>query len=514
MSLAEVEGRERRAQARGLHRALEGLRADMARRAETTLEAWDGKILRPEFMPSARNLADYLALRRGDLVPFQAPLSSLGLSSLGRSEAHVRPSLDAVLASLALIGGEGAADYPPVEIFAAGPARLAARRDALFGARRGNPNTRIMVTLPSEAAEDAALVATLIASGADCMRINCAHDGPDAWSAMIGHVRRAAAAAGRRVPVQMDLPGPKLRVETVAPGKGEKGAKKERLEAGETGRLFEGDRFEVVETLAAKPDLAQITLSHPALMAAMEVGGALWINDGKIRAKILEVSAGRVLAEITGTPGKGAKIKAEKGVNLPGVDLRVPALTEEDLGHLDFVLAHADIIGFSFVQTGADLRALFAALAARAEPAGEHTGPSLMLKIETPLALRNLPALIVEAGGRMPVGVMIARGDLAVEIGFERLSEIQEEILWLCEAAEVPVVWATQVLESMVKDGQASRAEMTDAAMSQRAECVMLNKGPHLDDAVLFLRDVLVRMDRHTNKKSPRLGALGLWHDL
>ena len=135
-----------------------------------------------------------------------------------------------------------------------------------------------------------------------------------------------------------------------------------------------------------------------------------------------------------------------------------------------------------------------------------------MLKIETPLALRNLPDLIVTAGGTVPVGVMIARGDLAVEIGFDRLSEIQEEILWLCEAAQVPVIWATQVLEGMVRDGQASRAEVTDAAMSQRAECVMLNKGPHVVEAVRFLRGVLTRMDRHQTKKSPRLGPLHLWH--
>ena len=107
---AAVEGQERRAQARGLYRALAALRADMAQRAEMTLEHWDGLIVRPEFQASVRNLADYLALRRGDLVPFQAPLAALGLSSLGRSESHVRASLDAVLASLALIGGEGAAE--------------------------------------------------------------------------------------------------------------------------------------------------------------------------------------------------------------------------------------------------------------------------------------------------------------------------------------------------------------------------------------------------------------------
>lgn len=502
MSLAEVEQRERRAQARGLHRALEALRADLVRRSEATLEAWDGLIARPEFLPSARNLADYLALRRGDLVPFQAPLATLGLSSLGRAEAHVRPSLDAVLAALALIGGEGDDDYPAVEIFAAGPARLAARRDALFGARTAGPRSRVMVTLPSEAADGPELVADLIAAGADCLRINCAHDGPDVWAKMIGHARAAGARAGRRVPVQMDLAGPKLRVEALS------------VKGGETDRLFEGDHFEVVEAFDRKPHLPQLRLSHPALIDAMAEGGALWINDGKLRARIISVSPGKVLAEVTATPSKGAKIKLEKGVNLPGVDLRVPALTEDDLEHLDFVLAHADILGFSFVQTGADLRMLFKELAARAPRGGAHDWPALMLKIETPLALRNLPALIVEAGGQVPVGVMIARGDLAVEIGFERLSEIQEEVLWLCEAAEVPVVWATQVLEGMVKEGQASRAEMTDAAMSQRAECVMLNKGPHLVQAVGFLRDVLGRMDRHTTKKSPRLGALGLWHDL
>ena len=493
---------ERRAQARGLHEALLVLRADMVCRANATMEGWDGLIRRPEFLPSAQNLADYLALRRGDLVPFQLPLAALGLSSLGRAESHVRPSLDAVLASLALIGGAGVTDYPTVEMFSAGPARLAARRDALFGARRDAPRTRVMVTLPGEAATSPALVADLIAHGADCMRINCAHDGPDAWAAMIGHVRHASVRAGRRVPVQMDIEGPKLRVEAISGGKTE------------TPRLFEGDRFEVVERFSRHADAVQVQLSHPALMAAMEVGGDLWINDGKLRAKILATQPGKVLAEITSTPSKGAKIKLEKGVNLPGVDLRVPALTETDIGHLDFILRHADLLGYSFVQTSADLRALFAELDARTEDGAGRTWPALMLKIETPLALRNLPSLIVEAAGRVPTGVMIARGDLAVEIGFERLSEIQEEVLWLCEAAEVPVVWATQVLEGMVKEGQASRAEMTDAAMSQRAECVMLNKGPHLPRAVQFLRDVLMRMDRHTNKKSPRLGALGLWHDL
>jgi pyruvate kinase len=134
-----------------------------------------------------------------------------------------------------------------------------------------------------------------------------------------------------------------------------------------------------------------------------------------------------------------------------------------------------------------------------------------VLWIETPPAVANLPRRIVEGAGRLPLAVMIARGNLAVEIGLDRLSEIREEILWRCEAARVPVVWATQVPERLVKEWMASRAEATDAAMAQRADCVMLNKGPHVVEGIAFLRDVLRRMDRHQHKKTPRLGRLTAW---
>jgi pyruvate kinase len=111
---------------------------------------------------------------------------------------------------------------------------------------------------------------------------------------------------------------------------------------------------------------------------------------------------------------------------------------------------------------------------------------------------------------RPVIAVMVARGDLGVEIGFERMAEIQEEILWLCEAAHVPVIWATQVLESLVKRGLPSRAEVTDAAMSGRAECVMLNKGPHILLALDFLSDVLARMEGHHSKKSSLMRKLSV----
>jgi len=122
----------------------------------------------------------------------------------------------------------------------------------------------------------------------------------------------------------------------------------------------------------------------------------------------------------------------------------------------------------------------------------------------------NLPAMLLEAMKSPRCAVMIARGDLAVECGFERLAELQEEILWLCEAAHVPVIWATQVLETLAKEGMPSRAEVTDAAMAHRAECVMLNKGPYVARAVRVLDDILCRMHGHQAKKRSMLRELQL----
>jgi pyruvate kinase len=462
--------------------------------AEARDARWAPMIRRAEFRNSARNLAQYLALRHADLRPFQRRLSALGLSSLGRAEAHVEASVEAVMAALAAIAGTAPPDWPDAARFTEGAECLAARRNALFGPGMAPdaPQTRIMATMPSEAADNPALMARLVAEGIDCIRINCAHDGPEAWAAMIANARGAGEAAGRRIAVAMDLAGPKIR--TVA--------------ATEKTRVKIGDRFVIATDAAKVSDMVAVTLSFPELAALMQPGAPVWFDDGKLRARVVGRNDDGVVLEVVSAREKGFKLKPEKGVNLPGVDLAIPALTEYDLECIDFVARNADIVGYSFVQTVEDIDALLAALDAAVGP---NARPALMLKIETPLAVRNLPELIVKAGGAGAVSVMIARGDLAVEIGFERLSEIQEEILWLCDAASVPVVWATQVLDGLLHEGQASRAETTDAAMGQRAECVMLNKGPYLADAVAFLRTILQRMDRHQHKKFAHLGPLGAW---
>jgi Pyruvate kinase len=475
---------------------LHALREKIMDEADAIQSTWARDDMRPAFRPSAQNLAAYLALRHADLSPLQPDLAALGLSTLGRSEPHARASLDAVAATLARLSGQDAT-YPDPAAFTEGPARLAARRDTLFGTgASGAPRSRILLTLPTEAATEPDLIPDMLRAGADAMRINCAHDGPEIWAAMIARIRATQDEIGRYVPVLMDLAGPKLRTGPVA------GPNKQRV--------FVGDRLDIRrDAPSAKSKHVATTLSHPDLIDRLAPGMSVFIDDGKIGAEVVEITRKGAKLRVTRAGPEGVKVKPEKGFNLPAVEIDIPALTEEDRVALDFVVGHADMIGYSFVQTPADIRLLIEEVDKRLSEGGHR--PALVLKIETGLAVRNLPKLIVQSGALTETAVMIARGDLAVEIGLERMSEIQEEVLWLCEAAHTPVVWATQVLEGMMKQGLATRAETTDAAMAQRADCVMLNKGPYVVDTIRFLSRILGRMDRHMTKKSARLGPLRSW---
>lgn len=248
---------------------------------------------------------------------------------------------------------------------------------------------------------------------------------------------------------------------------------------------------------------AQIACTCPEVFDHLQSAQKVWIDDGKLGATVEALDAEGALLRIQECRPGGARLQADKGLNFPNMDIDLPALSAKDLADLDHLAGVVDIIGFSFVESGAHMQALLDQLAARQAC---HLG--VIAKIETARAFRNLPEIMLAAIGRLPFGIMIARGDLAMEVGPERLAEVQEEILWLAEAAHLPVVWATQVLETLAKQGTVSRPELTDAAMGERAECVMLNKGPFIEKALASLDDILARMQAHQQKKSAQLRAL------
>jgi len=476
----------------------------------------------PDHHPSARNLLHYLSLRRYDIRPLQDRLSQVGLSSLGRVEPHVMIALERTLAMLALARQAGMPDFSdgPTPIgFRQGQDRLVLNSERLLGPVGNHRKVRIMVTMPGEAAENPAFIQRLVGAGMSMARINCAHDGPETWEALVGHILAAREAHGVSCRICMDLGGPKIRTGSIL--NHDDGARLERgdwvLLVPETmvqgphptlPQLLPGAMPAGAQSAGLGGPLPRATQALPPEYAAVigcsvaevfrdvRTGEPIWFDDGTLGGQIEAAQADGLLVRITQAPPGGRKLRSEKGINLPGTALNLPALTVQDRADLSFITRHADLVAMSFVNRVSDVEDLMLALdAAHAA----HLG--LVLKIETNSGFKHLPDLLLSAMKRRDVGVMIARGDLAVESGFVRLAEVQEEILRIAEAAHVPTIWATQVLENLAKTGLPSRAEVTDAAMGVRAEAVMLNKGPYILEAVEALETILLSMQPHQTKK-------------
>jgi pyruvate kinase len=250
---------------------------------------------------------------------------------------------------------------------------------------------------------------------------------------------------------------------------------------------------------------ARIHCTLDAAFASVRPGENVWLDDGKIGGIVTANDGSTIRVKITRTGPNGARLRAEKGINFPDTQFALSALTAKDLADLEQVVGFVDMVALSFLRGPDDILVLEDHL--HRLGAG-HLG--IVLKIENRQAFENLPRILLASLRSPPVGVMVARGDLAVEVGFERLSEVQEEILWLCEAAHVPVIWATQILEGMAKKGAPSRAEISDAVMGSRAECAMLNKGPYIVETVRFLSGILSRMDQHLDKRMAMLRRLSV----
>ena len=234
-------------------------------------------------------------------------------------------------------------------------------------------------------------------------------------------------------------------------------------------------------------------------------GDPVSLDDGRIEGVVETVSVDEMAVRITTAKPTGSRLRSNKGINFPGTDLDLEGITVKDREDLEFIVEHADAVALSFVRRPDDVIALQEALGNDVD-----RDVPIVAKIETQRAFNALPQILLAVMRRFPAGIMIARGDLAIECGWVRLAEIQEEILWMCEAAHVPVIWATQVLEGAAKKGTPTRAEITDAAMSQRADCVMLNKGPNILGAIHTLDKILRKMQRHHDKKSARLVRLSI----
>lgn len=480
---------------------VKALKVQVLEDGQKLLDNWSKTNTRSSYSDSLRNLAYYMAFRQYDHREIQNNLIPWGVSSLGRIEPHVLSNLDAVIKTLGYITGQEQDDvsYPEYQDGEDRHSMLKHNTDILLGKSPEIRQSQIMVTMPSEAATDYQLVKDLIDSGMNTARINCAHDDNNVWKKMIHNIKQAAKEGNTECRILMDISGPKVRIKNLLTSK-----RNPKLKNGESFLLSNEDAM----TLPANIEIA-VNTSVPEVLKNIDVGQLIKIDDGQVEAKVTEILDSGLILKVTKiTKENGVKIKTEKGINFPDVDIDLNVLTEKDLVDLDFASQHADLIAFSFVKSKEDMAFIESVLQDKLPD--DNKDMPIIAKIETVEAIKEFPNIIAEAASHRPFGVMLARGDLAVEIGYERLSEIQEELLWICEAAHIPMIWATQVLESLIKNGIPTRSEISDVVAGARAECIMLNKGDYIVEGVKTVNDILIKSEDHNYKKTAMLRALNI----
>jgi pyruvate kinase len=357
---------------------------------------------------------------------------------------------------------------PPAKEFQSGCCG-AQNEDGMMTERlRRHRRTKILATL-GPASSTPEMLAQLFLAGADVFRLNFSHGSHQDHAARITMIRALEKKYHRPVGILADVQGPKLRVGQFQSGRVQ---------------LQAGQQF-ILDMNPAPGDTRRVCLPHPEIMAAAGIGATLLLDDGKLRLRVVRCQGGQLLTEVM----NGGMLSDRKGVNIPDVVLPIPALTKKDLTDLEFVLPLGiDYIGLSFVQRPEDVAQAKALADGRAR---------VMTKLEKPQALDDLEAIL-----DLSDAVMVARGDLGVELPPEDVPVAQKRIIRSCQLRGLPVVVATQMLESMITSPAPTRAEASDvaAAVFDGADAVMLSAesaaGQYPREAVNMMDRIIARVER------------------
>lgn len=562
------------------------------------------------------NMQDYLSLKKHDLRELQEMLSMLGLSSLGKSHFHLMYTIDRQLALLALLRKESFDAFS--EAVGYDEAYALMRRRAAFLKPRSSEDSfspSVMITLPSDAAQNTEFIANLSGGHIDICRINTAHDDVEVWQEMADMIAELNRTSRKENPIKIyvDLAGPKFRtgpirqvsasfkvswrkVQSVTLVPKSSGLETSRVQSDDRElpqkvvivvpdafyatlqnadtvvmedseqrrrqcavlswnpllcrievksvlvesatrlvslsqghllaetcpvnipmldehiRLYPGDRLFMtnrhMEGHGRGPTVydAVISCLSDDFLPFVRLGDTIYIDDGAIALAVMQINDDGIVGEVLKAKPKGNVLRSEKGINFPDSDICMSALTKDDSEILEEIVPYANIIGISFAQESEDVEALKGYLNERG-----RSDIGIIAKIETRKAVRNLPMILIALMSQKNSGVMLARGDLAIEVGFENLSRVQEEIFNLCEAAHIPVIYATQILENLMKKNLPSRSEIIDATTAQRADCIMLNKGPFAKEAVETLHRILTTTQHLYVKNKPLLHTIEVW---
>jgi pyruvate kinase len=332
--------------------------------------------------------------------------------------------------------------------------------------------TKILCTI-GPATQEPPMLERLVANGMNVARINFAHGDLATHEHVIANVRAAAAAAGQRVAIMGDLPGPKMRIGELA---------QEPVE------LLRGQTF-ILQTEPILGNGERVSINFPALPQIVAPGDYIYLNDGYIQLQVVQATGNEVHCIVLA----GGELRSRKGVNFPGIDLGISAFTEQDRALLAFAAQqHLDAVSQSFVIGPDDIAAVRSAAAAL------DYRPMIIAKLERAAALHHLDAILQSADG-----IMVARGDLGVEIPIERIAMEQKRMIRRANRFGKPVITATHMLESMIEHRRPTRAEATDVANAilDGTDCVMLSGetaiGRYPDEAVAVMARIAQATEPH-----------------
>jgi pyruvate kinase len=334
--------------------------------------------------------------------------------------------------------------------------------------------TKIVCTI-GPASDTPAMIGKMIAAGMNIARLNFSHGDFTGHARVINILRQEAERAGRRIAIMADLPGPKMRIGTFAT---------------EPVRLVRGSRF-ILTSEDITGDEQRVSISMPTLPAVVKQGDIIFLADGLIQLRVEKVQGREIYCRVE----VGGELRSKKGVNIPGIDLGISVFTERDRECLRFALEHGvDAVSQSFVNSGRDIRQVRAAARAMGH------NPFLIAKIERAGARDNIDSILTEADG-----IMVARGDLGVEIPIEEIAVAQKFITRKANLLGKPVITATQMLVSMTRNRRPTRAEATDVANAilDGTDCVMLSEESAMGQYPLESVQMLARIAAATEPHRP-----------
>ena len=308
-------------------------------------------------------------------------------------------------------------------------------------------NTKIVATLGPASSSDE-MICELISAGVNVFRLNMAHAASSEQDARVSAIRRVSRQLGRPIAILVDLAGPKMRL-------GELPGDQLICRTGDRVRIVKESAQGKTASAAGQSSLAELTTTYEPLLDEVAVGNRIMIADGTVAIMVEEVSQHGALCRVV----RSGLIRSRQGINLPGVKLSVAAMSDVDRENAVWAAQHdIDFVGLSFVRRADDVRELQTLLAERS-PGGPSTRPQVIAKIEKPEALDNLDEIVGVADG-----VMVARGDLGVEIDIAQVAVAQKRIIKVCNHRLKPVIIATQMLDSMQISQLPTRAEVSDVA--------------------------------------------------